>query len=452
MQREKLATRLGFLLLSAGCAIGVGNVWKFPWMVGQNGGGAFVLIYVIFLILLGLPVMTMEFSMGRAAQKSPILMYQSITPNKKAWGIHGVFCFIGNVVLMMFYTVVAGWLFYYFYSMVTGKFVGLNSDQIGEYFGSMLASPNILVGFAIIVSILGFFVLSFSLKGGLERVTKIMMIALLIIMIVIAINSLTLSGAKTGLTFYLLPDFSKITPDVLVGAMNQAFFTLSLGIGAMAIFGSYINKDRALLGESINVIILDTFVAIVAGLIIFPACFTYNVEPGAGPSLIFITLPNIFMDMPLGRLWGSLFFLFMSFAAFSTVLAVFENILACVIDITGWTRSKTSLICCIAIIVLSIPCALGFNLWSNVQPLGTGSGIMDLEDFIVSNCLLPLGSLIYVIYCTNKFGWGWDNFLKEANAGTGVKMPNWPYIYCKIVLPIIIIFIFGLGIKSVFFK
>lgn len=452
MQREKLGSRLGFLLLSAGCAIGVGNVWKFPWMVGQNGGGAFVLIYIVFLIILGLPVMTMEFSMGRAAQKSPILMYQAITPDKKYWGIHGVFCFIGNVVLMMFYTVVAGWLFYYFYSMVTGKFVGLSSEQIGDYFGSMLASPSILVTFAVIVSILGFFVLSFSLKGGLERVTKIMMIALIIIMIAIAINSLTLSGAKSGLTFYLLPDFSKITPDVLVGAMNQAFFTLSLGIGAMAIFGSYINKDRALLGESINVIILDTFVAIVAGLIIFPACFTYNVEPGAGPSLIFITLPNIFMDMPLGRLWGSLFFLFMSFAAFSTVLAVFENILACVIDMTGWTRSKTSLVCCIAIIVLSLPCALGFNLWSNVQPLGPGSGIMDLEDFVVSNCLLPLGSLIYVIYCTYKFGWGWDNFLNEANSGKGLKMPNWPYLYCKIVLPIIIIIIFGLGIKSVFFK
>ena len=452
MQREKLGTRLGFLLLSAGCAIGVGNVWKFPWMVGQYGGGAFVLIYIIFLLILGLPVMTMEFSMGRAAQKSPIMMYQAITPDKMSWGIHGVFCFIGNVVLMMFYTVVAGWLLYYFYSMVTGKFVGLNADQIGEYFGSMLGSPTILVLFMVIVSLFGFFVLSFSLKGGLERVTKFMMIALLIIMVVIAINSITLSGAKTGLTFYLLPDFSKITPDVLVGAMNQAFFTLSLGIGAMAIFGSYINKDRALMGESINVIILDTFVAIVAGLIIFPACFTYNVEPGAGPSLIFITLPNIFINMPLGRLWGSLFFLFMSFAAFSTVLAVFENILACVIDMTGWTRSKTSLVCCIAIIALSLPCALGFNMWSNIQPLGAGSGIMDLEDFIVSNCLLPLGSLIYVIYCTNKFGWGWDNFLDEANTGTGAKMPKWLYLYCKIVLPLIIILIFALGIKSVFFK
>lgn len=452
MQREKLGTRLGFLLLSAGCAIGVGNVWKFPWMVGQYGGGAFVLIYILFLVILGLPVMTMEFSMGRAAQKSPIHMYQAITPDKKAWGIHGVFCFIGNVVLMMFYTVVAGWLFYYFYSMVTGKFVGLDSEQVGAYFGSMLGNPSVLVIFMVVVSILGFFVLSFSLKGGLERVTKTMMIALMVIMIIIAINSLTLSGAPTGVSFYLVPDFSKIDANVLVGAMNQAFFTLSLGIGAMAIFGSYIDKDRALMGESINVIILDTFVALVAGLIIFPACFTYNVEPGAGPSLIFITLPNIFMNMPLGRLWGSLFFLFMSFAAFSTVLAVFENILACVIDLTGWSRSKTSLVCCIAIIILSLPCALGFNLWSHIEPLGAGTGIMDLEDFVVSNCLLPLGSLIYVIYCTNSFGWGWDNFLKEANEGTGAKMPKWLYLYCKIVLPIIIIIIFGLGIKSVFFK
>ena len=452
MNREHLGSRLGFLLLSAGCAIGVGNVWKFPWMVGQYGGGAFVLVYAIFLVILGLPVLAMEFSMGRAAQKSPIHMYQVLTPNKKAWGIHGVFCFIGNVVLMMFYTVVAGWLLYYFVSTATGKFVGMNSEAIGGYFGEMLSNPRTLITYMVIISVLGFFILSFSLKGGLERVTKIMMIALLIIMVVIAANSFTLSGAQTGLSFYLIPDFSKINADVLVGAMNQAFFTLSLGIGAMAIFGSYIGKDRSLTGESINVILLDTFVAIVAGLIIFPACFTYNVEPGAGPSLIFITLPNIFVNMPFGRAWGTLFFLFMTFAAFSTVLAVFENILACVRDLTGWERNKTSLICCISIIVLSLPCALGFNLWSNIEPLGAGTGIMDLEDFIVSNCLLPLGSLIYVIYCTNKFGWGWDNFTKEANEGKGIKMSNVFYLYCKFILPVIILIIFGLGIKSVFFK
>lgn len=451
-KREHFKSRLGFILLSAGCAIGVGNVWKFPWMVGQYGGGAFVLVYTIFLIILGIPALTMEFSMGRAAQKSPILMYQELTPNKKAWGIHGVLCFIGNVVLMMFYTVVAGWLLYYFYSIATGKLHGLDSAAIGNYFGNMLGSPKILVTYMIIICVLGFFVISFSLKGGLERVTKVMMLALLIIMIVIAVNCLLLPGAKTGLKFYLVPDFSKINADVVVGAMNQAFFTLSLGIGAMAIFGSYIGKDRALTGESINVIILDTFVAIVAGLIIFPACFTYNVEPGSGPSLIFITLPNIFMNMPLGRLWGSLFFLFMTFAAFSTVLAVFENILACVRDMTSWTRAKASIICCIAIIILSIPCALGFNVWSNIQPLGEGSGIMDLEDFIVSNCLLPLGSLVFVIYCTCKFGWGWDNFIKEADTGEGIKFNKSLYWYCKFVLPVIILIIFALGIKSVFFN
>ena len=328
----------------------------------------------------------------------------------------------------------------------------MNNEAIGGHFGEMLSNPQTLITYMVIISVLGFFILSFSLKGGLERVTKVMMIALMIIMVVIAVNSFTLSGAKEGLSFYLVPDFSKINADVLVGAMNQAFFTLSLGIGAMAIFGSYIGKDRALAGESINVILLDTFVAIVAGLIIFPACFTYNVEPGAGPSLIFITLPNIFVNMPFGRVWGSLFFLFMTFAAFSTVLAVFENILACVRDLTGWERNKTSIICCIAIIVLSLPCALGFNLWSNIEPLGAGTGIMDLEDFVVSNCLLPLGSLIYVIYCTNKFGWGWDNFTKEANEGKGIKMSNAFYLYCKFILPIIILIIFGLGIKSVFFK
>ena len=452
MQREHLKSRLGFILISAGCAIGVGNVWKFPWMVGQFGGAAFVLIYLIFLVLLGIPALTMEFSMGRAAQKSPVKMYQELTPTKKAWGIHGFLCFVGNVVLMMFYTVVAGWLLYYFYSMVTGKFTGMNVEAIGGYFGSMLGDPKILVTYMVIICVLGFFVISFSLKGGLERVTKIMMIALLVIMVVIAINSILLPGAKKGLSFYLIPDFSKINADVVVGAMNQAFFTLSLGIGAMAIFGSYIGKDRALAGESINVIILDTFVAITAGLIIFPACYTYNVEPGSGPSLIFITLPNIFMDMPLGRLWGSLFFLFMTFAAFSTVLAVFENILACVRDMTNWSRGKASLICCIAIIVLSIPCALGFNVWSNIEPLGKGSGIMDLEDFVVSNCLLPLGSLIFVIYCTYKFGWGWDNFIEEANTGKGLKFSKGLYFYCKFILPIIIIIIFALGIKSIFFK
>ncbi len=451
MERERLGSRLGFILISAGCAIGCGNVWKFPWMTGQYGGAAFVVVYLICLAILGLPVLTMEFSVGRAAQKSPIKMYQAITPNKKGWPIHGAICIIGNVILMMFYTIISGWLLYYFYSTVTGKFVGMDENAVAGYFGGMLASPEILVKYMVIICILGFFVLSFSLKGGLERVTKIMMIALIVIMIVMAVNSFTLSGATTGLSFYLVPDFTKINIEVIVAAMNQAFFTLSIGMGSMAIFGSYIGKDRTLLGESLNVIVLDTVVALTAGLIIFPACFTYNVEPGAGPSLIFITLPNIFLNMPLGRFWGSLFFLFMTFAAFSTVLSVFENILAGVRELTGWSRSEASLVCCIFMILLALPCALGPNILSWIKPFGEGSEILDLEDFIVSNCILPLGSIVYVMYCTSKAGWGWDGFVGEANTGKGPKISNALYGYCRYVLPIIIFVIFALGIKSKFF-
>lgn len=446
--RDQLGSRLGFILLSAGCAIGVGNVWKFPWMTGQYGGGAFVLIYIIFLILLGLPVMTMEFAVGRAAQKSPIHMYQELTPEKKAWPVHGFISFLGNILLMMFYTMVTGWLLYYFVQMITGKFQGMSAETVSNVFGNLCGSPVTLVIYTTIVCILGFFVLSFSLKGGLEKVTKYMMLALLIIMIVIAIKGFTMQGAAEGLKFYLVPDFSKITPDVIVGAMNQAFFTLSIGMGSMAVFGSYIKKDRTLMGESINVILLDTFVAITAGLIIFPACFTYNVEPGAGPSLIFITLPNIFLNMPAGRIWGTFFFLFMTFAAFSTVLAVCENILACIKDMTDWSRKKISFICCLGLIVLSIPCCLGFNVWSHIEPLGAGTGIMDLEDFIVSNCILPLGSLVFTLYCTNKYGWGFDNFLKEANTGKGVKVPKFVYGYLKFVLPVIIMVVFIIGVKD----
>lgn len=451
MERERLSSRLGFILISAGCAIGCGNVWKFPWMTGQNGGAAFVVVYLICLALLGLPVLTMEFSVGRAAQKSPIYMYQAITPGKKGWPVHGAICLIGNVILMMFYTIITGWLLYYFYSSVTGKFVGMNGDEVGAYFGNMLATPQVVILFTVIICILGFFVLSFSLKGGLERVTKVMMIALIIIMVVMAGNSFTLSGAKEGLSFYLVPDFSKINVDVVVAAMNQAFFTLSVGMGSMAIFGSYLGKDHALLGESINVIVLDTIVALTAGLIIFPACFTYNVEPGAGPALIFITLPNIFLNMPLGRFWGSLFFLFMTFAAFSTVLAVFENILAGVRELTDWSRSKASLICCIGMIILALPCALGPNVLKSFQPFGPGSEVLDLEDFIVSNCILPLGSLTFVLYCTSKLGWGWEGFVSEANTGKGLKISNKVYPYCKYILPVIIFIIFALGIKAKFF-
>ena len=450
MERETLGSRLGFILLSAGCAIGIGNVWKFPWLVGQNGGGIFVLVYLFFLIIMGVPVMTMEFAMGRGSRKSPVHMYQKLTPDKKAWSIHGIVCLIGNVVLMMFYTTVAGWMLQYFIRTATGQFAGKNADQVGEVFSQMLADPVWqLVAMAVIV-VLGFFICSRGLQNGLERVTKVMMILLLIIMVVLAVNSIFLKGGQQGLSFYLLPDIGRFKEagikNVIVSAMNQAFFTLSLGVGAMAIFGSYIGKDRSLLGEAMHVAVLDTFVALVSGLIIFPACFAYQVEPGAGPGLIFLTLPNIFNNMPLGRLWGSLFFIFMSFAAFSTVLAVFENIMACIMDLTGWTREKTGLFCTVGMLILSLPCLLGFNVLSFIQPMGEGSGIMDLEDFIVSNLLLPLGSLIFVIYCTWRFGSGWDNFKAEADTGAGLKVANWMRGYMTFVLPVIVLVILIMGL------
>ncbi len=447
MEREKFGTRLGFILMSAGCAIGVGNVWKFPYLAGENGGGAFVLIYLICLILLGIPVMTVEFTLGRASQKSPVRLYQALEKPGHKWHIHGYFALLGNVVLMMFYTIVCGWMFYYFVQTARGKFTGLDTAGVGDAFSSLLASPSTLIIYSAVVVILGCLICAFSLQGGLEQITKYMMLLLLAIMVVLAIHSFTMDGAKEGLSFYLKPDFSKVSGSVVVAAMNQAFFTLSIGMGSMAIFGSYIDKEHSLLGESINVVILDTFVAIVSGLIIFPACFTYGVDSASGPSLIFVTLPNIFNNMSNGRLWGALFFLFMSFAAFSTVLAVFENISACFRDITGWSRKKTSVILCIGLFLLSLPCALGFNIWSGVTPFGEGTGIMDLEDFIVSNCLLPLGSIVFVLFAVLKKGWGWDNFIKEANTGKGLKMKNWMRLYMTIVLPLIIIVIFIVGVR-----
>ncbi len=451
MDRENLGSRLGFILLSAGCAIGCGNVWKFPWLTGQYGGGAFVLIYLIFLIILGWPVMTMEFALGRASRKSPVHMYQVLeTPGTK-WHWHGLAALTGNVVLMMFYMVVTGWMLQYFFNSLTGHFTGMTPQQVGQSFGALLANPSLQLLDTTIIVVSAFLILSFSLRGGLERVTKWMMMALIVIMVAIAINSLFMPGVKEGLKFYLFPDFSKLTWDVVVAAMNQAFFTLSLGIGAMAIFGSYIEKTHTLGGESLRVIILDTFVAIVAGLIIFPACFTYDVKPDAGPSLIFVTLPNIFNHMPLGQFWGSLFFVFMTFACFSTVLAVCENILACVRDITGWFRKKTAWICGISMFLLSVPCALGFNVLSDIHPMGGNSCIMDLEDFIVSNCLLPLGSLIFVLFCTMKNGWGWDNFIAEANTGHGLIFRKGLRAYCTYILPLIILAIFVVGILP-FFK
>ena len=438
-QRERLSSRLGFILLSAGCAIGCGNVWKFPWMAGQYGGGGFVLIYVLCLLLLGLPVMIMEFSLGRASQASPVKMYQKLQKPGQKWHIHGYLALFGNVCLMSFYTVVSGWIMYYFYKFVTGQTADLG-------FVSMISNPGVnMISMAIVV-VLGFLILSFNLQGGLERITKYMMVALLGLMVVLAVNSATMSGAAEGLKFYLLPDFGKITPSVIVGAMNQAFFTLSLGIGSMAIFGSYIGKDRSLMGESINVIVLDSFVAVMAGLIIFPACFTYNLEVGAGPGLLFDTMATVFNNMGGGRLWGSIFFLFMVFASMSTVLAVFENILACVRELTGWSRPKGSIVCGIGILLTSTTTALGYSL-IKFQPFAEGTAFLDLWDFLVSYNLLPIGSLVFVIFCCNKrYGWGWDNFLAEANAGKGLKVKNWMKpIFCYVVpVAIIIIYIMGL--------
>lgn len=456
MEREKLGSRLGFILLSAGCAIGVGNVWKFPYMCGQYGGGAFVLFYVFFLVALGLPIMTMEFAVGRASQKSPVCAYQVLEKPGQKWHLHGYACLIGNYLLMMFYTVVAGWMLHYFYLTATGKLAGLDASGIGTTFGEMLASPGTLVFWMVVTVIIGFGVVGMGVQNGVERITKVMMVALLAIMVILAVNSIMMKGGSEGLKFYLIPDFDRMMDigigNTIVGAMNQAFFTLSLGIGAMAIFGSYIGKDRALFGEAINVAVLDTFVAIVAGLIIFPACFAYGVEADSGPSLIFITLPNIFNNIPMGRLWGSLFFIFLAFAAFSTVIAVFENLISCWMDLTGMDRKKLVLINIVAMILLSLPCALGFNVWSGIMPLGEGTGIMDLEDFFVSNLMLPLGSLCYLIFCTTRYGWGWENFTKEANTGKGAKVPNWMRGYLTYVLPIIVLVIFVIGVKNVLFK
>lgn len=441
---------MGFILLSAGCAIGIGNVWKFPYMVGQYGGGAFVLIYLFFLVILGIPVMTMEFSMGRASQKSPARLYQQLEPEGSKWHFHSYFAIAGNYLLMMFYTTVAGWMINYFVSTASGKFKGATPQEVEGLFSQMLGDPVSSVIYMAIVVVFGFFVCSFSLQKGLERITKVMMLMLLGIMVVLAINNIFTDGGQAGLKFYLLPDFNRMKEigvgNVIVGAMNQAFFTLSLGIGAMAIFGSYINKERSLLGESVNVAVLDTLVAFCSGLIIFPACFSYNVEVTSGPSLIFITLPNIFNNMPLGRLWGTLFFVFMSFAALSTVLAVFENIISCTMDLFGFSRKKASLINCLLMLVLSLPCALGYNVLSAFAPLGDGTTVLDLEDFIVSNILLPGGSLIFVLFCVSRYGWGWDSFVNEANTGRGLKIKKWMRPYMTYVLPIIVAIILILGL------
>ena len=453
MKREHLGSRLGFILLSAGCAIGIGNVWKFPYITGQNGGAIFVLVYIACLILLGLPVMVMEFSMGRGAQKSPVKMYQELQPKDSKWHIHGYVAMAGNIILLMCYCTIAGWMLQYFVDTAAGKFAGLDAEGIGAMFPAMTQNTVAMAVYTVSAVVLATVVCSFSLQGGLERVTKWMMLALLSIMVVLAVNSCLLDGAAEGLKFYLLPDFKRFTEagigNVVVAAMNQSFFSLSLGIGSMAIFGSYLKKDRSLMGEAVNVICLDTFVALTAGLIVFPACSAFGVEAGQGPGLVFVTLPNIFNNMAGGRLWGSLFFLFMSFAALSTVFAVFENIVACLRDITGWERKKASFITGASLAVLCMPCVLGFTVLSHVQILGLS--IMDFEDFVVSNILLPGGSLIFAIFCVSRYGWGWKNFMAEANEGSGLKVAPWMRWYMTYVVPVIIAFILFYGLFN-FFK
>lgn len=436
-ERERLSSRLGFIMLSAGCAIGCGNVWKFPWMCGQNGGGSFMLLYILCLLVLGLPVMIMEFAVGRAAQASPVTMYQRLEKPGHKWGVFGVVSLIGNIAIMAFYTVVTGWILYYFVKFLTGQHADFG-------FAQMIADPGLNVTYLLVVLIAAFVLLSFNLQGGLERVTKYMMSALLVLMLVLAVHSLTFAGAAEGLRFYLVPDFSAIDGGVIVAAMNQAFFSLSVGMGGMAIFGSYIGKDRRLTGEAVRVGVLDTLVALMAGLVIFPSCFAFGVEPASGPSLVFITLPIVFNAMPLGQLWGTLFFLFMSFAALSTVIAVFETIMAFSMDQWGVRREKACLVNGVLIALLSIPCVLGFNVLSGVAIPGIGD-IQSIEDFLVSNNILPLGGLFLVMFVTSKRGWGWKNFLAEADTGEGLRFPAWSYRYMKYVLPVGIVIIFVLG-------
>ena len=455
MKREKFSSRLGFILISAGCAIGLGNVWRFPYITGKYGGAAFVLLYIFFLLILGLPIMVAELAVGRASQRSAAQSFDVLEPKGTKWHWYKWGAMAGNYLLMMFYTTIAGWMLYYVYKMASGQFVGLNSEQVTGEFVSMTQRPGLMVVFMVIIVVLCFGVCAVGLQKGVERVTKFMMISLFLMMIVLAVHSITLKGGSEGLKFYLVPDFGKLAEygvfEVLYAAMGQAFFTLSLGIGSIAIFGSYINKDRRLTGEAISITALDTLVALIAGLIIFPACFAYDVNPGEGPSLIFITLPNVFNEMAFGQVWGTLFFVFMFFAAISTVIAVFENIISFATDLTGCSRKKAVLCNMAVIIVLSLPCVLGFNLWSGFQPLGAGSNVLDLEDFIVSNNLLPLGSLVYLLFCVSRYGWGWKNFTAEANEGKGVRFPGWMRGYVTFFLPLVVLFIFVWGYLSKFF-
>lgn len=452
MGRESFKSRLGFLLVSAGCAIGIGNVWRFPYVTGQNGGGVFVLFYLLFLAVMGVPVLTMELAVGRASRKSAVQGYQALEPKGSKWHIHGWFCVIGCYLLMMYYTTVAGWMLSYFFKFLSGTFENMPDGGSSGVFYNMLANPSEMGGWMAVVVITGFFVVSMGLQKGLERISKFMMSALLLLILVLAVNSILLPGGNAGLAFYLLPNWELATQvgitNVIANAMNQAFFTLSLGIAAMEIFGSYMSKENTLTSEAVRICGLDTFVALASGLIIFPACFSFGVQPDQGPGLIFITLPNVFVNMPGGRLWGALFFLFMTFASFTTVIAVFENLLASCIDNFGWSRQKAVIFNCLFVLIASLPCVLGYNIWKDLH-LIRGGNVLDTEDFLVSNLLLPLGSLVYLLFCTTKWGWGFDRYLEEANTGTGMKLSRKLKPFFQIILPILILFILIRGLLPV---
>lgn len=451
MERENFGSRLGFILVSAGCAIGIGNVWRFPYVVGENGGAVFVLFYLLFLLCMGVPVLTMELAVGRGGRKSAVLAYKALEKPGNKWHIHGWFCMVGCYLLMMYYTTVSGWMVSYFYKFVTGKFrSGMDASAVSGVFSELCSNPVEMTVWMAVTVFAGFAVCSFGLQNGLERITKVMMLALLGLIIVLAVHSAALSGAGEGIAFYLMPDFKRTQEaglgNVITAAMNQAFFTLSLGIGAMEIFGSYMSKEHTLVGEAVRICSLDTFVALMSGMIIFPACFSFGIEPNAGPSLIFETLPNVFINMQGGRIWGALFFLFMTFASFSTVIAVFENLLAGCIDNFGWSRKKASAINCIIVFIASIPCVLGYNLWSGLHIIG-GRDVLDSEDFLVSNLLLPAGSLVFLLFCVTKWGWGFDKYLEEANTGKGLKLPKWLKNYFRFVLPVLILIILIQGLR-----
>lgn len=454
MKRESFGSRLGFILVSAGCAIGLGNVWKFPYICGAYGGAAFILIYLLFLLIMGIPILVCEFSVGRGSRRSVAESFDKLEPSGTSWHHLKYIGILGCYMLMMFYTMVGGWMMYYCFRSIRGDFAGASADMIGSAFSQMLTDAPTMVGWTVIICVIGFIVCLFGLKNGIEKITKVMMTALLMIMVVLAVHSVMMDGAGEGIRFYLVPDFGKMLENgignVVFAALSQAFFTLSIGIGAMLIFGSYLDRSRSIMGEAVSITALDTFVALTAGFIIIPACFSYGIQPDAGPSLVFITLPNIFAQMKGGALWSFLFFLFLTFAALSTIIAVFENLIAFNMELLGWSRKKSVLVCAVTIVVLSMPCVLGFNILSFIQPLGEGSTIMDLEDFIVSNNLLPLGSLGYVLFCTRKNGWGWENFLKEANAGEGLKFPSVLQVYVSWGIPAIIIVIYLKGYFDMF--